>query len=355
MSFGLVGLIRQEAAAFGLLIGLASLAFVRHVPDGRRPRLFEVAIDGAWITSGVAIVWLPVVMLLLAEGSLGSAVEQLVVAGARGNAAMSLPFPDFQRLLLGPDRLWASLFFMPAFATVLGVALTMWVWRRQPGSSEAVVVGQWTIMALLAHTVFASRTDLPHLLQALVAPTLILAYAASLGWRTPALSWGWPARAGSIAIGLWMLMAVVTVNDLPRQYALRSGGATLQVPGNEVIVHEREAVTLRRLVEAIEAATDPSEPIFVLPYTPGIYHLAGRHNPTRHDAIMPGYASDIVQAEVIEALESSGTRLVVIERIVWDGRSERALAAFAPELVRYLANHFVAYARIGRFSLMERR
>lgn len=355
MGFGLVGLFRQEAAAFGLLIGLMSLILMPSRPDGVSRSFSTILRAGCPLAAGVALVWLPVITILWIDESLAPAIEQLVVTGARGNAAMDLPFPDIQRVVAGPDRLWASIFYLPGIAAVLGATLTWRAWQKSPGSTEAIVLGQWTAMAFLAHSIFASRTDLAHLLQALIAPILILAYAVGVAWRAGALRSHWSARFGAIALGVWVLAAGVALNDLPRQYSLRRDGAALVVAGSEMMISSSEATTLRRLVAAIQASTGSTEPIFVVPYSPGIYHLAGRSNPTRHGAVLPGYASDVIQSEIISALERSGTRLLVVERIAYDGRPDRALSAYAPELAAHITRHFVPVDRIGRFTLMQRR
>jgi len=41
----------------------------------------------------------------------------------------------------------------------------------------------------------------------------------------------------------------------------------------------------------------------VAPYHPGLYFLAQRRNPSRHDVILPGFATPEIQGEVVRALE----------------------------------------------------
>jgi len=355
IGFGVVGLFRQEAAAFGLLIGLVSLVVVarRSTADSSVPSIFRR--DVVPLALGVAAPWIPAIAILWLDGSLVDAFEQLVLAGARGNAAMFLPFPDPSRIITGPDRLEASLFYLPGLATLVGGLLCWRAWTRDPHSSEAILLGQWTAMALLAHGIFSSRTDLAHLLQALTPTTLILAHAAGWAIRPNADSPRTISRGVAIAVGAWLLLSVIMVSDLPRQYALLRESAPYTVRGSVVRLDPSEVETLTALDRAIRDATEPEHAIFVAPYSPGIYHLCGRRNPSRHDAVLPGYASAEIQAEIIDALDESGARLVVLERIDYDGRPERRLGAYAPELVAHIRGNFEPLTRIGGFTLLKRR
>jgi hypothetical protein len=355
VGFGLIGLFRQEAAAFGLLIGLVTMLLR---PSGSAPLGLgtRAAIARAgWLSAGVALLWTPVIAYLWMDGALGAAVEQLVLTGARGNAAMSLPFPSPLQLLTGPGRIGAALLYLPGVAVLLGGWATRRAWLDAPGSSLALVLAQWTSMALLSHAVFASRTDLAHLLQALVAPTLILGFVAGVALRAPTPRGRWMARSGVAFLGIGLLVAPLPYGDLSRQYALRREGVPFRVRGQELTVPARHAAVYDRLVSAIHVITKPGEPIFVVPYSPGLYYLAERPNPTRHGAVLPGYASDEILAEIVAALERTETRLIVFERIAYDGQSERALPVFAPELSAYFSERYVQIERIGNFTLLRRR
>jgi len=58
---------------------------------------------------------------------------------------------------------------------------------------------------------------------------------------------------------------------------------------------------------------------------------------------------------MIEDIDESDARIVVYSPVSIDGRSDRSLAAFAPEIDRYLRRRFEPAGRFGRFVLMTRR
>jgi hypothetical protein len=360
IGFGLLGLVRQESAVFGMLIGLVGLLFVFADSRAAMPRtadrtLPEMFRAGGLLAAGAALVWLPIVLSLAADGAVAEAFDQLVLAGARGNAAMDRPLPSFWAVFSGPDRLASSAFFLPGLASALGLALVVRAHRVDPRPAGTIQLLQWSVMAVLSHVVFGARSDVAHLLQALLAPSLVLAFAAGVPGQIPAGTLRRLARLGTAAAALWLVALAATFSDVPRKYALRQEGVPLPVPGGEVIVSVGRAQLLNSLVTGIQMASEPGEPIFVLPYAPALYHLADRPNATRHDVILPGFASEAIQAEVVAVLEQRRTRLVVRQQRAYDGNPDRALTVFAPTIDAYLVEHYAVQARIGNFNLLLRQ
>ncbi len=362
--FGLVGLVRQEAGAYGMLIGLATLAVIpasRSQPgSGAVTGVRSLLRGGLLLAAGAAAVWLPFLIVWAGQGVLGDVLQQLVLQGAQGNAAMSLPFPPLERLVTGPDRLTTLLFYLPAASVAAGAIMLLQAARRRDLSTETIVVAQWTAVALLSHSIFLSRTDVPHLTQALVAPALLWARAAGRLGRSfrPGLGGtdsGWVRLALAVLVAAPIAVLPLGVKDIAQDYAERRQGVELEIARAPVIVPEWQAQETRGIVEAIQREIAAGDPIFVAPYAPGLYFLAERPNPSRHDAIVPGFATAEIQQEVIQALEREQVRLVVI-RMSWvGGRAHWWIPSFAPLLWRHLTITYVQERTIGRFVLLRRK
>jgi hypothetical protein len=362
--FGIVGLVRQEAGAYGMLIGLATLAAFpasRSRPgSGSVTRAWSALRGGLLLGAGAAAVWLPLLIFWAAQGVLGDVLQQLVLQGAQGNAALSLPFPSLERLVTGPGRLTTLLFYIPAASVAAGALMLLQAARRRNRSTETIVVAQWTAIALLSHSIFLSRTDDLHLTQALVAPALLWACAA--GHLARAFRPG-PEGAGPVWIRLALAVLVAAplaaiplgVEDIIENYTDRSQGVELEMARAPVIVPDWQAEEVRDTVEAIRRKTPAGEPIFVAPYAPGLYFLAERRNPSRHDAIVPGFATPGIQREVIEALGREKVPLVVIRLTEAGGKARWWIPSFAPGLWRHIRVNYVQEETIGRFVLLRRR
>ena len=362
--FGVVGLVRQEAAAYGMLIGLATLAAsptARPRPGSRAAPHPRIPLRGAsLLAAGAAAVWLPLLIVWSSQGALGDVLEQLLLQGARGNAALSLPFPPLAQLVTGPNRLTTMLFYVPAASVAAGALLLLQAARRRDPSSENVLLAQWTAMALLSHSIFLSRSDVPHVTQALIAPALLWAVAAGRLGRSGrdglvGADPGWARLALGALVLVPAAILPLGAKDIAKKYADRRAGVELAMPRAPVIVPAWYAQQLHRIVDAIQQDVSPGEPIFVAPYAPGLYFLAERPNPARHDAIVPGFATPAIQLEVIQALERERPRIVVIGLTRIGGRERWQIAAFAPRLWRYLTTHYVQDQTIGAFALLRRR
>ncbi len=346
--FGLLALFRQEASAFGMLIAWGTAAS-NPVREGRSA--LGHTLWAAWsLGLGAALVWLPVLGVFAATGALFDAAEQLVFAGARGNAAMSIPFPEWSRVLTGPERLRTSLFFLPGIVAALGF-LVSWRWLRSPERRTAgLILAQCSAMAVLAYGIFASRSDFPHLLQALVPAALVWAACVAEGFRaTPA------SRVLAAGLALWLIAGTALLSNVPDYYARRARAVPMPVPGGEVLVSPEEARVLGELVAAVHREVPPGQPILALPYIPGLYHLADRPNASRHDAVLPGYATEAIQSEVIEAVDRDRVPLLVIYARAMDGRHQRTLGKSAPTLTAHLRRRYEPIERIGGFRLLRWR
>jgi len=133
--------------------------------------------------------------------------------------------------------------------------------------------------------------------------------------------------------------------------AVRHNTERLELERVSVWANPYEARWIRRVVETIETATQPGDPILALPLNPLFYFLTGRENPIAHDWILPGMLDEAARREVVRQLKARMPRLIVLADIPIDGREDRRFARYAPEIDRFIKTYFQPWEQIGLFQI----
>ncbi|MFT5051324.1 MAG: hypothetical protein ACI8QZ_002735 [Chlamydiales bacterium] len=363
IGLGLIGLLRQEVAGYATLIAVLSVLAVELGPNaslGTGPTVVRRVIK-SWTTlsAGILIIWLPVIALLAAQGALADVFDQLVLLGLRGNVAMELPYPSITTIVQGPERLMTSLYFFPILMVIVSaLVLTAALARRtKPLERRQIVLAQWALMALLTHSVFLHRSGFPHLKQVLPASTLILAYLTSSIW------YGHGARGARRVlmvplIGTWCIALLVwgATTEVAAGYRDLADGERFDHPGAPVILSKERAELYGKVLNVLNNRSAPDDPIFIAPHGPMFYFMSDRVNPTRHDSVWPGFASNTeVQREIIADLDAANVNLILIVDAAPDGVEEHRFPAYVPEFAQYLVENFAPVRRVGHFVFYERR
>jgi hypothetical protein len=301
---GVAAFTRPEFAAVlgcGLLVGFAIM--------GRRPEGGRGAIP-SFLGAGVgtaALLWVPTV---LAAG-LPAIFFDVVVH------TLTI-FPAGRRIPLGQGADGpAVVVFTLCFGGVWLWAITTAV-RARGARRELAKLASLTVSAMLAFDWVLTRADAPHAIGAwpLTAVLLALLMARRLERRRPT-----PA-AGAItlvAVGIFSTaMIALAARDLARP-----ADSTVAIP-HAVIVGSRAWMPtpqLAALLQAIDAAAPPGQPIFVgvqrndmVVFNDAmLYFLAGRAPGTTYDEFIPALTTvDSVQAAITCQLARSGTTLAVL-------------------------------------------
>ena len=231
-------------------------------------------------------------------------------------------------------------------------------WRRRRGEPASPIPS--ATLERLALALFGSvlylratgRSDYYHL-----APILFPAYVLGVDW----LARGWRRfalpRRRLLAYPLVgaVLLASLTIHDFDEAVrgALDRDGKIEIMPGGPLVDRSQ---ALDDLVADLRRRTQPGEPIVVLPWYPILYFLADRPNPTRFDWLFPGYlTTESEVARFLDEIDRSSTKVVVYSPISIDGLPDRSLAAFAPEIDRFLLRRFQPTKRYGRFWILTRK
>ena len=170
--------------------------------------------------------------------------------------------------------------------------------------------------------------------------------------------------------GLTALVLLYTaVEGLDRRWlVLREDTVALGLPvADGVRVRSGQALSLERVVAAIEDAVPLGDPIYVATRradlvtagNPLIYVLANRPNPTRYDIAAPGVVTSApVQREIVADLMRTRTQLVVRDEDPLTAAREPNAAGRSSGvrlLDDFLARSYVPVARFGSLRLLTRR
>jgi len=387
---------RGTLVLFGALAGLALAfrlePFVGLVLAGTGVVLLRGGVGAAsvarlaWIALGTLLVVLPIGAWYAIQGAFADlflAVFWTSFGQYLQGGEFNLPMPGFawlpeewsrrglRRLFIGWEFRAPVVLYSVAVAEV-GIA----AWRRrrairaagkEPAGSaviahadriapEAVARAALAVLGSVLYLRATGRSDYYHL-----APILFPAYVLGSDWIARAWRRWVPARLGALAGPLaYALVASVLASSLfvhefdrAVRRALDRTNEVEIVPGGPLI---DRAQFLDDLVADVRRRTRPDEPIVVLPWHPIVYFLTERANPTKYDWLFPGYLTTEPAVEAfLDAIDRSRTRVVVYSPISIDGLPDRSLAAFAPEIDRYLRDRFEPVKRYGRFWVMTRR
>jgi hypothetical protein len=261
----------------GALVGLAALfththaavffvlALARFAGRDSGPR------DALRFVTGTTGVFAIALVVLAAGGSLGGAVDDVIVYPLRHYASV-------QTVSYGSNaepRAKPILIVMPLAIGLL--AASMWR-RREPRDGESLVTLSFALGALM--TSFP-RPDVEHLsFNALICvPALGLA-AATLGT--------WSGRATAIAGGAWLVVAIPGFVELAKRAA---SAPTVHVARGDVAPGPAAAPDdLRSLLAAI-AVLPRDASIAVYPYDPMIAFLDQRRHVAPVDVFLPTYTA----------------------------------------------------------------
>ena len=323
----------------------------------------------AWLVVGTLLVVVPIGLYFAAHGAIADlimAVFWTSFGQYLQGGEFNLPMPAFEWLPIewtrqGLRQLFVSWEFrLPALlyaVTFAEVALAAWRGRRLPNGSLVLPANSLARLCLalfgaILYLRATGRSDYYHL-----APILFPAYLLGADWIARVWRRFVPPRIDGLAYPLVALVLAGSLFlqqfDLAVDRVFATADEVEVVPGGPRI---EGASRLDDLVADVRARTGPDEPIVVLPWYPIVYFLAERANPTKFDWLFPGYlTTDAAVAGFLDEIERSDARVVVYSPMSIDGRSDRSLAAFAPEIDRYLRQRFQPTRRYGRFWVLTRK
>ncbi|MDA0692413.1 MAG: glycosyltransferase family 39 protein [Nitrospinae bacterium] len=119
-----------------------------------------------------------------------------------------------------------------------------------------------------------------------------------------------------------------------------------------VYTHPAEAKWLEEVVNRIEIYTNKGDPILALPLNPVFYFLTDRINPTRYDWILPGMLTPEEEKGMVEQLKTDPPKMIIYVDIPIDGKEERRLTNYAPQLYGFIVENYRFDEMIGLFQIL---
>ena len=109
---------------------------------------------------------------------------------------------------------------------------------------------------------------------------------------------------------------------------------------------------LNEVVKRIELYSKKGDPILALPLNPIFYFLTDRVNPTPYEWVLPGMLGQDEELKMVETLRENLPKVVVYVDIAIDGKDERRLKNYAPNLYNFLLDRYNFQEMIGLFQIL---
>lgn len=134
--------------------------------------------------------------------------------------------------------------------------------------------------------------------------------------------------------------------------AMKQETELVEMERMKIYTNPVEAQWIRALVDRIELYSHKGDPILALPLNPIFYFLTDRVNPIPYDWILPGMLTPKDEEDIIKMLNTNKPKLIIFVDIPIDGKEERRLSRYAPDLTNYIASNYVFEEIIGFFQIL---
>ncbi len=153
--------------------------------------------------------------------------------------------------------------------------------------------------------------------------------------------------ARSMAIGLLLASAIGTAVVLAYRYR-RSDTVAVSTPRGTLVAPPDVGAAWNGALGFIASTTRPGDPIAVFPEGTSLVFLSGRRNPLREEIATPGFVDGEEETRAIEALDRSGTRLVlIVNRATREFGAEAFGRDYNQRLMQWIAARYTLCATFG--------
>jgi hypothetical protein len=243
------------------------------------------------------------------------------------------------------------LFYLPLFSACL---LAGMAWREKNGKLATLAYLQGAAMSLVV-----TRAGFDNLIRCL---PLFFIVAVYLAFRLSAARGFAAARVAALASLVVVWVFYMADFNVKNGFYVGSIGAVREVDtmigrgrAQGVVASAEDAAVVGRVTDWIQLAVKPNEPIFAIPLNPIWYYLSGRKNPTAYDWVLPGiFRETRDEQQLVSRLDVVRPPLIIIVDIPIDGREERRLAGYAPNLVNWVVTRYRYSGRVGYFQMWSK-
>lgn len=134
--------------------------------------------------------------------------------------------------------------------------------------------------------------------------------------------------------------------------ALKIETTHLSLDKVNVYTNPAEAKWIVEVIEKINLYSQTGDAILALPLNPIFYFLSDRVNPTPYEWLLPGMLEKKKEAELVTLLEKRPPKVVIYVDIAIDGKEERRLSQYAPQLYKFLLENYMFQEQVGFFQIL---
>lgn len=231
---------------------------------------------------------------------------------------------------------------------VLLAALLVWS-ARGPSSDRNRLVLLYSVFALvhLARVILHVRSGGAYG-SFLLPVSVVLFTFAWVGPFAEALPDAAPRRLAS-SIALWLLIVSAAGSAVVLAYRYRrSHTVAVTTARGTMIVPPAIGAVWNDALAYVESHTRPGDPIAVLPEGTSLTFLSGRRNPLREEIATPGFLEGAAETRAIDALDRSGTRLIlIVNRATREFGAESFGRDYSRRLMAWIDAHYTPCATFG--------
>jgi dolichyl-phosphate-mannose-protein mannosyltransferase len=376
----LTGYFKFEIALIAMLIALALIAvivFQEGEPFRFNSRLAKLQPPKPrwllWVAGGfLATAFLATLWYFLQQGFFGKVFKLVVEAhNVWGN-----PFPEllpFTTLLekLGPHKMFERLlFYLPLWVYgAVGIVLTL-RFLQTKGKISPTDIALLTLLSfgICVFGLVIWRAGFDNLLRTLPPFYILCCYLLHQAHKKLLHLLAVSGESAQPVASLKKITANIVAVFLPCVFfyemnvqhgfyagsigAMKFETQLVSLDRLRVYTHPSEAKWLEEVVDRIEIYTDKGDPILALPLNPVFYFLTDRINPTLYDWVLPGMLTPEEEQGMVEQLQANPPKMIVYVDIPIDGKEERRLANYAPQLHEFIAKNYRFDELIGLFQIL---
>jgi hypothetical protein len=119
-----------------------------------------------------------------------------------------------------------------------------------------------------------------------------------------------------------------------------------------VYTNPAEAKWIAEVIEKINLYSQKGDAILALPLNPIFYFLSDRVNPTPYEWVLPGMLERKQEVELVTLLKKQPPKVVIYVDIAIDGKEERRLSRYAPQLYKFLLKNYIFQEQVGFFQIL---
>jgi hypothetical protein len=214
------------------------------------------------------------------------------------------------------------------------------------------------VYALLQLRVLLASVDEAKLIDS-SAPTIICSVSLAIGLfgvRAAADRRVLAMRIGVLLVLVWLAVwpiwsqtryLLLQLREQRPEASVAVGGLPFREAGPPVSSPEE----VDELVDRIAAYGAKSDELLVLPTSPLIYAISGRHNPSRYDYLDPVYTTNEVDAELAQLVSNEEVGLLVLSDSKFPGTELRG-ADIAPKTYEAIASHYAVVEKLQSYTLL---